>query len=573
MAIKVQYSNSPIVPAPLYNISQSIKRTGDGTPISVEWSITLQGTVLPHRGSPNSSGVFSDTNSDESFSSSSERANAILKKKNAILKLFQDDGNLFEIITEEGSFVKCWPRVESVSFAEGVDVDKSPYTITLVAHELLGTIDTEGLEYPSGISLKYNLETLAESFTLSMSHDYDEDGNEMPFFMVSHSVSAKSHKTFNANDATLPGPHSAGNQGYINARSAVQDLMELKGLSSSGHLYSLITSSEYFDSGGSESIGDYSVADSVVSENGDYYEGTYGSSRAFKLLKKISGSGIGSTKYPVRHEYSVECSKNRPKSDATSLGYENIYSISGTIQGFPIQSSNGEFTSAYSNALSYYKDSIQAKGASYDNIIDLILSTVDEGAIGGGGTDSRLDSNNNWAVPLSKTVAHNKRSGSITYRFSFKENPASGSPSADKYFADFTLKVSDKHDTEKTAIIPILGRENGPIIQDLGTTGEYKRAITGSFILKNTGGVLEGGQPWKWTDLNEIRLAAMDVIKKNPAQLFGTGDEYYVDDWTDGLDIFGGTYDINLSIIFVREKSDTPQPPTGGGWWLPSGSS
>jgi len=572
--MKVLYNEKPLVPAPLYTLSQNIRRTGDGTPISVEYNITLTGTLVSYRGSPNSLGVFAVDNADQDLATSALRAEAILKKQNSIQGLFQDQGKKFEIIAEGTGRTSCYPRVESVSFDSGINIEKSTYTIVLVAHELIGVDGDEGLGYPTDIAaaLKYNLESFSESFTLAKESDYDEDGNEMNIFNVSHAITAKSYKTFDTT-STLPGPHAdhegePANQGYINARSAVQGLMELTGLSSTGHLYSLITSSQYFEDG--EQIGSYIIASSSVSENGDWYEGSYGETRNFKLIKKIAGTGSGGTTFPVRHEYTVESSKNRPESDSSpSLGYENVYSISGTIQGFSTEAANGTFSTAYSNAKSYYRDSIQCRG-NFSKIIDLILSTVDE--TGSTSTDSRLDANDGGAVPISKTISHNKRSGTITYRFSFKEHPATGNPSAGQYFADFSLKVSDKHDNNKIAVIPILGRSDGPIIQNLNTTDAYKRSITGSFILKSTGGPLEGGAPWKFTDLNTIRVAAVDVIQSNPAQLLGGGsDTYYIEDWSDGLDVFSGTYDINLTLVFKRDGTAVAHP-TATNWWLPSGA-
>jgi hypothetical protein len=547
-------SGGALVPAPLYTLSENIRRTGDGTPISVEYNITLSGTTVACKGSPTGAASFGVSLADETCADSDAKFQSIVRKQNVIRSMFNEDGKLFEITDDSGGVrISCYPKVASVTFSEDINVEKSDYTIVLVAHQLVGT---GGDDYPESIvaALRYNLENLSESFDISRSNDYDENGAELPIFNISHSVTAKSHKYYNSS-GDIPGPPGEGldNQGYRNARTVVHSLMELTGISDGGHLHSVITSSEYFDGGG-ETFGDYDVSDSSVSESGDYYDGSYGATRSITLVKTTGTSSV-----PARHEYTVEESRNRPLNDRQH-GYENTFSINGTIQGFSTATATSPTPeTAYANAKTMYDEKIKQEGDGHKKVLDLIKSVID--------VDPNIT--DTWATPISKTVSHNKRNGLISYSCNFKENPAANNPNADKYFADFSLKVTDRHDNNKIAVIPILGRVGGPIIQDLSTTDVLRRTISGSFLLKNTGDTLEGGHPWGTDKLNVIREEAINVIEAAPVKLLGGSDTYYVEDWSDGLDVFSGTYDITLTLIYARSETEPVTPPTGAGWWLP----
>ena len=429
MAI-VSYNSSPLVPAPLYSLTENIRRTADGTPISVEYNITLTGATVACKGSPNTAGEFGVSLAADTCADSDAKFESIIQKQNAIRSMFNVDGKLFEITDNEGSVkISCYPKVESVSFSEAINVEKSDYTIVLVAHQLVGT---EGDDYPEDIAIRFNLETLSETFDISKNSDYDEDGEELPTFNISHAVSAKSHKYYNTS-GDIPGPPAEGdNQGYLNARTVVQSLMELTGIDTNGHLYSVITSSEYFGVGGPETFGDYDITDSNVTESGDYYDGSYGASRSITLVKKAETESV-----PARHEYTVEESRNRPLNDSRH-GYENTFAINGTIQGF-----RTDTVTAYANAKTMYDSKIKEDSGGYSKVLALIKSVID------------LDPNINdtWATPISKSVSSNKRTGLISYSFNFKENPAADNPNAGQYFADFNLKVTDRHDNNKIAII------------------------------------------------------------------------------------------------------------------------
>ena len=47
-----------LIPAPFVQINKEYDRTGDGAVIGVRYGITLTGTLVAHRGTPDYSGLF-----------------------------------------------------------------------------------------------------------------------------------------------------------------------------------------------------------------------------------------------------------------------------------------------------------------------------------------------------------------------------------------------------------------------------------------------------------------------------------------------------------------------------------
>ena len=171
------------------------------------------------------------------------------------------------------------------------------------------------------------------------------------------------------------------------------------------------------------------------------------------------------------------------------------------------------------------------------------------------------------SIPKTSTVSRNKRQGSISYSFNFIEKPSAINTHNDSYFVDYDINVNETHDDDKIAVIPILGRAHGPIIQNLNTTGLYTRSITGTFVLQNNGRAgYNDANPYEWDDIGEIRVKAIDLIQAQPADLLdgGQGTRWWVTGWNDGLDVFNGIYNINLTLSVVR-NADT-KDITSSGW-------
>ena len=110
-----------VSPAPLVNINKENHFSNDGTSLGQTYQITLTGNIVavPPGGAP--------VNQEA-------RLGVLLAKQNELSEKFSKDGKTFEIYSPDGSnIVKCNPRVVSITFTEGVWVDRTEYTIVLEA--------------------------------------------------------------------------------------------------------------------------------------------------------------------------------------------------------------------------------------------------------------------------------------------------------------------------------------------------------------------------------------------------------------------------------------------------------
>ena len=188
----VIYDEKKIIPAPLVRISQEVQRNPDGLRIGSLFVLTLTGTIVAYKGSPNSSNVFHEVSgypADE-VRLSGERLGSILRKQEALLKLFANEGKLFEIQTPDGGAgapistpMKCNPRVRGIEFTEGIWYDRCDYTITLEVDNLAGL--PEESPYIKESNEEWTVEEADFPNTFRVSHDisavgkliYDEDGD------------------------------------------------------------------------------------------------------------------------------------------------------------------------------------------------------------------------------------------------------------------------------------------------------------------------------------------------------------------------------------------------------------
>lgn len=150
-----------LIPAPFVSISKSYDKTGDGKKVGSIYSITLEGTIVPDKGSPNSEGGWHEIAgtypADENISAEQIQY-SLFKKTSAIRKLFATEGKELYIYTwkkkpeaqQTGSAaadfgnmgIMCYPRIISIDIGDNRYIGPIPYTITLECDEVFHTIPT-----------------------------------------------------------------------------------------------------------------------------------------------------------------------------------------------------------------------------------------------------------------------------------------------------------------------------------------------------------------------------------------------------------------------------------------------
>ena len=150
--------------------------------------------------------------------------------------------------------------------------------------------------------------------------------------------------------------------------------------------------------------------------------------------------------------------------ESTTEGDFNI-SVDGTITGLPTEVAS-ETTktkaSAYSNALG-----LLPSDTSLYNLANTLYT--------GGGTL--------LSQPTNKRVGHNKVTGIITYSISF--NDRLPPPLANSLSCTVNVNYTNTDGSESVfASIPVIGRALGPVLQEMGTTGERKVSVSIDAVMK-----------------------------------------------------------------------------------------
>ena len=523
MPIKVKHKNlewCTIRPTPLISMSANVLKTGGSEAFGVTYQITLTGKLLANQGSPyaanmlgarntyasgvtpnsvgpygafdNNTSHFHDAEQDRptpQLVSSEEALSAILFKQKAIRGLFEKDFYEVEITDwndDSATAVRFFPRVISVDFAEGIYVDTCDYTIVLEADTLLDAnnkVDTEASVAAlqgGGIhkTEKEILEDFDGAFINSFSEDWsieiDESFGEtknsdlniyMPqAYRITRNLTCtgKSHyepqetKTYEAWEMArkfvtdklkkeeteyATDPHS-----YYPNTGHTALMVPLRNLASG--TMDLIENYRGYNHARTEQIGksegNFSITESWLLATGNTYE---------------------------NYQMSLTNSLDTPFIDI---------SINGTIKGLTSKKQkdySGEDTSG---------GHVLSDGGRFKRAIGKYYEISNSGLFGVG-CDVYKRANNSVAVelnsqPKSVTLGTNEFTGEITYSLSFDNRPTN---IISGVLAE-QISVNDTYPGDVIAVIPVLGRKTGPVLQYMGGRTEYTRDVRINLVMDYT---------------------------------------------------------------------------------------
>lgn len=477
-----------IRPTPFVSISQSVLKNGAGEAIGSTYTITLTGTLISDQGTPygvktdgsrydfygtvpnsigpygafdNSVSHFESNRPPQQRVSTIEASNSIFSKQKALRALFSKDGQKLEItdFNDNEATIICYPRlIGDISFEEGIYVDKCGYTITLEADTLLDEdlkVDYEGTLIPTasgiGTILPNHTEDMLKSISAAFISDYSETWNidtddavgesiDNPrTYKISHSISAVGKRHFYDGQAE-PAWMQAKRFVQSKLANSINDYPNIMGKIGSGTL-NLVNAYGGFNQIRTEEVnvsdGSYNVTENWVLSSGTSYE---------------------------NYNMSVSTSIDSPFIGVT---------IDGNIKGLTTISPSGFFNSsigtrAIDNAYSrYYKVSNSGKfGISSDiykranNLVAVELNSQ----------------------PRSVSLATNDYTGEITYNLQFDNRPTN-------YISGVlteNIQINDTYPGDVFAVIPVIGRKTGPILQFIGGRTEYKRDLQISLLMDYT---------------------------------------------------------------------------------------
>jgi hypothetical protein len=480
--------NKKLIPAPFISFNKECNFTPDGRPLNSNYRISLQGTLLPERGSPTSSGFATGVAdpANEVFNTDVEQHDALLAKQELLREALTTPGFKLSYFPSGLTRIETYPVLRSISFEPGTWTTLSRYSVELdaktfnrsgtVAYEDIIPLSASGL-FLSSVSDTWNIKER-------------DDGSDI--IEVSRNVSAVGFTNY-ISGAIL------GQEAWRNAKTWVSGRlssvgMEINyfnlptGVSPTGK-YNLITEEAIDKVGGS-----YSVAQRFIMSNRTYIEQvnvqrtteypldqdngptverivvngniqgldpdnipanklsaaqTYWAFRESLLPAQVGAYGnpvnknytenqvLGTIDYSVnfinnsgtiyKHNYDVSFSFNNDTPTVT---------INGTIQGITNDSFFQTNNARFANAVSGFQ---------------IIQPQLRDLAFAYGGTlfGSTSSSGSYSSVPINKSISYNKPLGSINYTYGFNFLTTG---SVDKAYLDtYTVDLSSQNNTATTA--------------------------------------------------------------------------------------------------------------------------
>ena len=486
----VSYDGKKLIPAPQIEISKEYLKSPDGKKIGSTFNITIEGTMVPHMGSPNSEGTFHTANgypADDNVDANKIQF-SLFKKTEAIRDLFSIEGKLLKIGTwhdygstnDDRTFpaISGYARVNSINFPQSLYNGPTAYSINLELDELMGmgtasnhlgsedfrnagvtfvaesgtsfSLDSDRI-YLSDVNEDWSIEDAGTAVTVHypLLEDYAPQhiavsgavslNTGQKIFTVTHNLSAVGKRVYGA-DGLIKQPKEWAQKWIIpqlctgqattpifNAISGIADSVGLSGISSMG------------------------AYDYVRSVQEDSLGGSYSVSETWTLS-------------PVTAIEDVDVE--------TSYNYDSdIYStsINGTIRGFETRNCNMEVSvDRYQQALNYFANSeayIKRYKANYGSVPSNYLLE---------GRD----------IPTSKSISKNPTEGTISYSFTFEDRADNLGVGA--ISENITIQYTDA--VPRVAALDVPGRNSGPVIQDLGTKSVASVTIGVDATVKVSGG-------------------------------------------------------------------------------------
>lgn len=530
---------NPIVlrPTPLISISQNPIRNKTGM-LGSYYDITLNGTILPDEGSPyyvignGSTAHSAPQNASAAFEATYDRPSgeavhvdnamsSIFHKQNLIRELFKRDGQMMEILPvsvsptsdskmTDNPVIRFFPTVQSINFEEGIYVTNCKYTINLRAEVLLdnaGKIISDGnpnstITPPSGTNQFIPHRDQDRSFTLEQAingsgfiEDFSDtwsievdEGNGTTNTSVANPTSIPSNhissirtyrlsRNVTATGRTMYYTDNTNGTGQVKRKEAWQqakkyiyqsilkDTDNNSNNNSTGYeQYPEYNLSQYFASGflniANNAWGGYNHA---RTESIDITAGTVTVNDTWLL-----SSGNAYENYNMSVNKGSDSSIHKVNIDGTIKGLSSAHAGSTQYGG----SNTG--VAPYGTA---------PQNTQYQNAIYKWHQISNTGVYGPNcylyrRAQSLTHVPLNY-IPLTISLASNEFTGEITYNIEYDtrlQNIVSGALSE-------SITCNDTYPGDVFAVIPVIGRQTGPVLQYIGGRTEYQRSLNIDLVM------------------------------------------------------------------------------------------
>lgn len=416
-----------LIPAPFLTMQKQYDKAEDGTIVGSTHAITLKGKLISFMGSPDSVGSFwtlAGEPPDETISDD-KRLKAILRKQDALRRLFATEGLTVEIQPWDGSAsIRFNPRLRGpISFTDGLWYNSCEYQIDLEADTVYGL----GTSEDTGDVADYKVTKATEDWNIEPADDRART------FRLTHSVSAQGKRHYDET-GTLTNP------AWKQAEKYVLDRIKL-GLDTTR-----LRASGVLDLNPDV----YKAYNYVRTNHVNELGGTFQATETWLVFDP-------GTQAPAVEEYTVTV------RSGTDSGLTKV-TLEGNITGLEERHNTNRslVKSRWENAQAKYT---QVEGSFYNRAK----------VISGVGADPPLNT-----TPLNKVIGRNEINGVITYNLEYDTRATVLVVGA----LSESVQISFKNPVDVFAEIPVLGRAAGPILQTIGTVTSRQKSISIEIVVK-----------------------------------------------------------------------------------------
>lgn len=421
---RVSYDSKRIIPAPFVGITKEYKFTDDGTKIGATFALNVVGKIVAYKGSPTSSGTFWTVGGYPGDETLTDSQHLA-----SILRKFEALRDLFSVdgrSFEIQSDDGSPPMKCNPRVKRLVLPDQLNYNVSDYTIELEADVMYGGpLIAPSGEDQFANLiDGAKETWQL----EFDERP-ENPYltntFRISHAVEAKGKRFFDENGDLV-------REAWENGKLWVQSRLGLD-------------QSKIQSSGVMNLPSFYAGRNHVRTEVTDELAGEYSVNENWILS---SGTALEDFTVTVKNNNQVGTTAVSIDGIVTGLETRNVDTYSLT---------ESKYTAA-SGKFAYVETQLVTRAQAYSG------KTLN-------------------IRPLNYTVGRNPNTGVITYAAEYDNRKSNCLPGS--MFENIT--ITDNLPTDIYASIGIIGRDEGPILQSIGTISETSRVLNIEVVMEQSG--------------------------------------------------------------------------------------
>ena len=502
-------------PFPKYSISREIIRTGDGTPMASKFSISITGTATIHEDDTQD---ITDKGARQSRVQGQAINNLQMGRAEEYLwgvgKLSIDPygGKANKISFTDAMLVsvECQEQTE-----ESAGIQTLEYSMSFEAYQDASAASNNTTKLDAKTDPIYCMSSMEESWEVSENEGVTtfvaNDISQSPYktYTLTHTVSGTGHKKFTSGGGGgLDTDGDAWRQAVLWVKSRLVDnpllAVSTNIVGSTSHK-SASFNPKYMSS--ADDIGydfsDYKAFNSVRTSNSSYGEGTYSVTTTWLLSESAT--------YATHDvEVSIEASQ-----DAQS----NKVTVNGTITGLSLNApgNSTKTDDKYTNAT-----------AITSTVLAAAYTLANQVYVANGYTGSLRN------IELSKSIGQNKVAGTISYSVSFDDLAVTLENALSE---TITINYDNEDGTNNViAVIPIIGKTDGPVIQNMGTTTEKKVNVSFDVVMQ------KGYRTTKPNGLSSV--IAYKPTTSNPA---GVHQGRKTESWSPST----GAYNLSLEWIYV----------------------